>query len=229
MSRSLVRRIVPALFAAYVVFLERTLRLEHLHRERLTAARDSAGAVVLAVWHSRFAIAPFTHRDAPLVALVSRHGDGRMLGEVFRRLGFELAFGSSTRGGAQGMREALRAARAGKSIGLAPDGPRGPRRRAKPGVVALARLTGYPVVPVTFSARPARLFDSWDRSMLPWPFARAVILYGEPIVVARDAAPEAQEQARQRIEEALDEITDEADRLVGREPETPREPVGSVS
>lgn len=229
MSRSLVRRIAPALFAAYVGLLRRTLRLRIRHRDRLLDARKDAGAVVLAVWHSRFALAPLSHLDAPLVALVSRHGDGRMLGEVFRRLGYALAFGSSTRGGAQGMREALRAAKEGSAIGIAPDGPRGPRRRAKPGAVALARLTGFPIVPVTFSANPAHRFDSWDRTLLPWPFARAEIAFGEPVRIPRDAGPDRQEAARRRLEAELDAITDEADRRVGLEPEPPRPPVEAAS
>ena len=209
------------LVAAFVRFLYLTIRLEYVGRESLIAARKQAGAVVLSVWHSRMVMIPNAHLDAPLTVLVSRHGDGRRLGRLFNRLGFELAFGSSTRGGAIGMREALRAAKKGHAIGLAPDGPRGPRREAKAGVVALSRLSGLPILPVAFSARPFHRLKSWDRMLIPFPFGRGVIVYGEAITVPRDADETELERLRGLVDEGLDRVTDEADRRMGISLEDP--------
>ena len=212
MLRALISRMQLLLAVAYVRLLYRTVHLEHVGRESLLEARREAGAVVLSVWHSRLVMIPNAHLDAPLTVLVSRHGDGRRLGRLFNTLGFELAFGSSSRGGAIGMREALRAAARGHAIGLAPDGPRGPRREAKDGVVALARLSGLPILPVAYSARPFRRLKSWDRMLIPFPFGRGVIVYGEAIYVPRDSDEAALERLRGRVDEELDRVTDEADR-----------------
>jgi lysophospholipid acyltransferase (LPLAT)-like uncharacterized protein len=98
----------------------------------------------------------------------------------------------------------------GEDVVVVPDGPRGPSRRLAPGVVGLAAMTGAPVVPLGFSASPARMLASWDRFMVPLPFARAAFVLGAPIAVSRATD---REQARREIEAALDEVTAAADSL----------------
>jgi lysophospholipid acyltransferase (LPLAT)-like uncharacterized protein len=93
-----------------------------------------------------------------------------------------------------------------------PDGPRGPRGQLGPGVVALAGLTGAPVVPLGFAARPANRLAKWDAFMVPAPFARAAAVFGAATTIARDADFEL---ARKDVERRLDEVTATADRLVG--------------
>jgi lysophospholipid acyltransferase (LPLAT)-like uncharacterized protein len=147
-----------------------------------------------------------------------------MLGAILRRFDLAIAMGSSTRGGARGVRDVLRRVAEGHDVGITPDGPRGPRRRAKAGVVALARLSGLPVVPVAFSARPAWRLRSWDRTLLPRPFGRGLYVYGEPIRVPRAAGEAECEQLRRRIEAQIDAVTDRADCEVGTPVEPPRPP-----
>ena len=113
----------------------------------------------------------------------------------------------------------MRRIREGNDLVLTPDGPRGPRRRCQAGVVATARLSGKPIIPVAFSARPARRLDSWDRTLVPWPFGRGLYLYGEPLVVARDASKQEQERLRVALEVELNRLTDQADAEVGTPPE----------
>jgi hypothetical protein len=96
-----------------------------------------------------------------------------------------------------------------------PDGPRGPRMRAKPGVVRLAMTTGVPIVPITFAASNQRLLASWDRFALALPFARGVLAFGAPLELGRDADPEA---ARRLLEERLNALTLEADQALGLTP-----------
>lgn len=223
LSKRLVRRFAPPLAHAYIRLLQATMRLEFRNEDVLERCRQESGGLILAVWHARFVMIGLSYEGrGPMSALVSRHGDARMLGEVFRRLGYDLVFGSSTRGGVAALRDALRRVRKGDSIGLAPDGPKGPRRRAKPGAILLARLTGLPIVPVTFSAAGARRLRSWDRTLVPLPFRRGVFVFGDPLRVPRDADDDAQEQARATLEAELDRITDAADRLTGMPLEAPR-------
>src|SRR6185369_8173147 len=110
---------------------------------------------------------------------------------------------------------------AGYDFGIAPDGPRGPRRIAKPGVIASARIGALPIVPVTFSAAPGWRLRSWDRTLVPRPFARGVFVYGRILRVPRSADEAAQESLRLELERELDRITDLADAQSGIGPEEP--------
>jgi lysophospholipid acyltransferase (LPLAT)-like uncharacterized protein len=168
---------------------------------------------------------PYCYPDKRLVVLSSEHRDARMLAAVLRRFGLVIAWGSSSSRGAQGLRQVLRFVRNGHDVGFTPDGPRGPRRRVKPGVVATARLTGLPIVPVSFSARPAWRLRSWDGTLLPRPFSRGLYRYGEPMLVPRKADEVEQEQLRVKLEQEIDRLTDGLDAEVGAEPEPPRPPI----
>lgn len=201
------------------------MRLQYDNREVLERVREESGLYILAFWHSRFVMMPYVYPDRRIVVLISRHGDARMLGGVLERFGLEVTYGSSTAGGVQALREVVRRTRAGYDVGIAPDGPRGPRRRAKPGVIAIARLSGLPVVPVAFSARPASRLRSWDGTLVPRPFSRGLFVCGEPLVVARAADPAEQEALRARLETELDRLTDRADREVGLGLEAARPPL----
>ena len=113
------------------------------------------------------------------------------------------------------LRQLIRRALAGEPVGFLPDGPRGPARAAKPGVIALAAASGVPLVPVGISASPSKRFGSWDRAMLPLPFARVTCRYGEPIRVPKKATNEALEQLRSELEATLDRMNLQLDAELG--------------
>ena len=117
-----------------------------------------------------------------------------------------------SQGGVEALRELARAIRAGEDVAMVPDGPRGPARRLQAGIVALAATTGAPIVPVGVAARPARRLHSWDRFMVPVPFARCAVVFGGALEVKRH---DEREDARARVEQALEDATDAADALVG--------------
>jgi lysophospholipid acyltransferase (LPLAT)-like uncharacterized protein len=207
--------VAPPLGYAYIRLLRATMRLEYSGRENLDRAREATGTYLLAFWHSRFVMMPYAYPGDRMVTLSSRHRDSLMLARVMQRFGIEQAWGSSTRGGVAGLREIVRRIRSGYDAGFTPDGPKGPRRRVQPGVIAAARLSGSPVVPVAYSARPFRRLRSWDRTLLPLPFSRGLFLYDEPLEIPRSAGDEEQEELRLELERRLDRLTDEADRRVG--------------
>jgi lysophospholipid acyltransferase (LPLAT)-like uncharacterized protein len=154
---------------------------------------------------------PYCYPGPRIVVLSSKHRDAEALVRILRMFGIEQARGSSTSGGATGLRQILRKVQEGCDVGLTPDGPRGPRRRVQPGVVAIARFTGLPIIPVTFSASRALRLRSWDRTLIPKPFSRGLFVYGDPVVVPRDADEPSQERLRATLERELDRITDLAD------------------
>jgi lysophospholipid acyltransferase (LPLAT)-like uncharacterized protein len=213
--------LVPRLSYAYIRLVRATMRLEYRGREVLDVTRREHGQFILAFWHSRWVMMPYSYSGGRLTVLTSAHRDALMLGRILSRFGLDVALGSSSRGGAAGLRQLLRAVKEGHDVGWAPDGPRGPRRRLKEGLLVAAKLGDLPIIPVGFSARPARRLRSWDRTLLPLPFGRGLFLYGDPYRVPRDSDDDALEQCRSRLEATLNELTDRADEEVGLGVEPP--------
>ncbi|HEX8169476.1 MAG TPA: lysophospholipid acyltransferase family protein [Thermoanaerobaculia bacterium] len=197
-------------FMAYLVvrILTATLRVRHVHPERL----ERTPQYILAFWHSHLlpvlGCARWRH---PISVMVSRSHDGELIARVLGHYGVASARGSSSRGGSAALREFVREGREGRNLVFTPDGPRGPARVAKEGVVTAARLTGLPLQPIAVAARRKKFLGSWDRMLLPFPFTRTVCVYGEPLLVPRDAEAE---PWRARLEQTLNALSDEAERLV---------------
>jgi len=170
-----------------------------------------------ALWHRNVLIAAGIFRDSGIHIAVSRSRDGEHITAVMVHLGYgHTPRGSSSRGGVTALKEMLRMLESRGTVAIFADGPRGPAQIAKPGAIALARLSGTPLIPVGVSARPCIRFGSWDRTLLPLPFARVTCHYGEGIHVALDADPEEQEAARREFEARLDRTNEAAEAELAR-------------
>lgn len=154
-----------------------------------TRVEDACGGnAVLLLWHDRLFFAPLIaqrHTRQPVCALISASKDGGWLAAFYRMMGIRSVRGSSHRRGAEALMALARATRAGCHAGVTPDGPKGPRREAKPGLLALARITRRPVVLLGIRYHSAWRLRSWDRFALPLPFSR-VDLALEPLAIADD-------------------------------------------
>lgn len=155
--------------------------------------------VVFTLWHGRLLPATYHHRGEGVVTLVSLHRDGEYITRAVRRWGYVAVRGSSSRGGLEALRELIRHVKQGRSLAITPDGPRGPFQKMKPGPAIIAQRTGAPIIPVAAAASRGWFFGSWDRFLVPQPFARCRIAYGEPVFVPRDA-----DEAR--IQATMDEV-----------------------
>jgi len=169
-----------------------------------------------ALWHRGLFIAAHFFRDRRIVVMVSRSRDGDWIEAVLSGLGFaDSPRGSSSRGGASALRQQVELVRAGHSAALLCDGPRGPARVAKAGVIALARAGGVPIQPVGLSARPCLHFGSWDTTLLPLPFARVVAVFGRQVSVHGEITDEELERTRLEIEQEIERVTRRADEQLG--------------
>lgn len=152
-----------------------------------------AGAVIAALFHEDQLPLIALHRGLGFEALTSLSADGALLAEVMARLGYGVLRGSTSRGGRAAALAAVRRLHAGASVALAVDGPRGPRRQAQPGVLTLASVSGRPIVIFAVQARPALRLRSWDRFLVPLPFARVEVRYAAcgPVPAGRAGRAEA--------------------------------------
>jgi lysophospholipid acyltransferase (LPLAT)-like uncharacterized protein len=198
--------------------------------ERRGQLADHPDGFIGAFWHGRLAFSPMWALPGRRTwAVISANRDGETISRIVTHFGIRLIRGSSRdprkpdadKGGRVVMVESLKALRAGDCVAIAIDGPRGPRMRAQPGVAALAVAAGALVMPITYATRRGRILSSWDRFVLPMPFDRGVLIFGEPMPPPEGAGEAVIAAHLAAIETRLIEMTEAADRAVGREPVTP--------
>lgn len=190
---------------------------EELDRILNAGTGDAPRSVIFAYWHRYTAlIVPFATRlvarGLPLAVLTSLSRDGELAARLGRPRGFTIFRGSASRGGTVGLRKLFRHLRKGGSCVLAPDGPRGPVHRVKPGVVVLSQMAGRPVVPLGAAADRYWRLRSWDRMVIPKPFATVTLVVGEPETIAAETELT---DGQARLGARLTAVAEEAERAVG--------------
>ena len=207
----LVLQVVPRIAVWLMIGLYRLLRIVHVNTGYPESCLARGERVICAFWHGRLLMMPFAYPGQRVVILISQHRDGEYISRIARALGFQVIRGSATRGGVRALRQIIRALKEGLNLVITPDGPKGPRAKVKSGVIEIARLTGAPIVPVSFSAVRRRFLKSWDAFLLPLPFSRAVYIWGEPIYVEPMATKEEVAKYQDILAERLDLLTMKAD------------------
>lgn len=181
---------------------------QHVHARRF----------IVAFWHSRILLLSYVFKRENGVALVSRSEDGEIIARIVERQGHQTVRGSTSKGGLRALAALIKKLRQeNRPAVIIPDGPRGPRFVVQPGVVTLARKTGYPILPVSYSAEKMKVFASWDRFVLPYPFTRCRVIFGRPLFVSPDADRSAEAVCRERLEDELVRITTRVDRRFGHD------------
>ncbi len=188
----------------------RSCRVERvLGQEHADAVLATGKPVIPCYWHQRqlFCVRCMLDlqiRGLKLGFLVSPSMDGELAARVIKSWGAQAIRGSSTRTGAQAMRDLYQAIkRDGVSPVTTPDGPRGPAYQFKSGTVMLAQLTSAPMLPISYAAKKEWHLRTWDRFVIPRPFTRVVIAIGAPRYVERNPASGALEPVRRQMEESL--------------------------
>ncbi|MEX0503401.1 lysophospholipid acyltransferase family protein [Alphaproteobacteria bacterium LSUCC0719] len=172
------------LVAAIIGLLMTSIRWSRADRRALDDFMAAHPGIIVVFWHEKLFAMPWLWPSRrPLCALQSPHADGRMMAACIRRFGIGTIWGSSSRAPFSGLRGMVRALEDGRSVAITPDGPRGPARTAARGAVALARLSGRPILPLSWSATRYWRAGGWDRMMIPKPLSRGRLVMGAPIHV----------------------------------------------
>lgn len=197
--------IIPRLYVALSTLWFGTCRVELRSQENLDQVL-AHGAGVVPFWH--YSVFYMLHhlRRYPGVAMVSASKDGEYIARVARLLNFETVRGSSNRSGVRALKGMVDHVKQGKNAGIVADGSQGPPLKAQPGAILLAAKSGSPIMPIVWAVKRYKAFNSWDRTVIPLPFSRIILEYGELIWVEPELTAETVEQYRQRLEAAMNSM-----------------------
>ena len=208
------QRVAAFLVSSTIKIIAATLRYR-LHDPTARFAQEATQPAIYAIWHNRLSLSlviyrRYVQRYRPhrrMAAMASASRDGAFLARIIEHFGVEPVRGSTSRRGPQALRELVTYAEQGFDLAITPDGPRGPRYRLQEGVVALAQLTGLPIVPACYQLSRKIRAKSWDGFLIPLPFGRCDLTIGSPFHIPRDASVDEREDLRKQVEAELLRIT----------------------
>lgn len=208
-------RCVTALTSLVLRLLLASIRWQRLDHSNGIIANAEAKPVIFINWHCRLLSMPAMLKNIPTAYIISPSQDGQLISGTVKPLGVDTIWGSRSKKAISGYRDMRRRLAQGLHVGITPDGPRGPARKAAPGAILLAKASGIPLIPVAWSSDRIWRLNSWDRLAIPKPFSRGIQIFGAPIYIAPDASAEDIEKAIISLEDAVNAITAEADAVFG--------------
>ena len=226
LANPFVQFLIGRTIGLYMLFVGLTTRWTRVNRAAVEPFwRTGGGKLIGCIWHGRFSLIHKMWAFGPGIPkakmLISQSREGGIVAHTSLTVGAEVIRGSAAKrgqmkGGVEAMRAMARHIEGGGVMAMTPDGPRGPRMRAKRGPVQLAKLAGAPLMGVTWSTSNRIVFDSWDSFILPLPFGKGALIWTDPIdPPAMDATDAEVEAVRVKLEDEMNRIAAEADRIAG--------------
>jgi hypothetical protein len=191
--------------AAVIRLLATTWRMETANGEELAAARRGGRRVIFALWHGELLPLLWHQRGENVAIVISEHRDGEIIAQIAHALGYATVRGSSSKGGSRALIGLMREIDAGRDGAITPDGPRGPARVFAPGAAVAAQRTGALIAPIRAQASRAWRLKSWDRFLIPKPFARVRVSFG-PLTAVTAASPREAAEHAPRLQAILDAV-----------------------
>jgi hypothetical protein len=206
--------LLPRLARLFISALMGTCRLRLAGFDTLVRLQQEGRGVVFVGWHDKLLVSFQVLQHRGFYAFTSRSRVGELLTRIFETFGWNAIRGSTTSGGSHALRAAVRELRQGKVVCLTPDGPNGPRHECQPGAVYIAAMAQSPVIAFGAAAAPRTQARTWDRHMIPLPFARVAIVVSQPLYLPQHLTKEQTEKWAQQIRDLIDRTEREAERVV---------------
>lgn len=163
--------------------------------------------IIYTFWHNRLLYLAYLYRKKGVGVMVSQHKDGDYIAGVMQKCKLKAVRGSTTRGGLRALIEIINYVKTGFDIAFTPDGPRGPRYEIQDGVFIAAIRTGFPIVPICWNAKYKKVFNSWDRFILPYPFNKFVVAYADPIYIKnKQEIPKKKKELQKSMMKLVDQV-----------------------
>lgn len=210
----LIEKVLPSLGYWVITAIFSTIKIRWLHDKFLFDLTNSGKPVVFAFWHDQIAYMPYAYihvvKKQNLVSLISKSKDGRIVGNIIKKFGLKSAYGSTSRGGKEALREIIRLIKEDNIDGaITPDGPRGPKYKLQPGIITLAQTTGTPIVSISFNVKTKIRLNSWDGFIVPLPFTYGYMAVGKPIYVPSDISEKQHKEFQKKLENKLISLSQE--------------------
>ena len=193
----------------YIDFVFNTSKKSYLNFNGIfNMWKDKKIKTINIFWHNRIALMPRLYKGKGTKILISEHSDGEIITRIVKRYkGLNTVRGSTRRGAIKGLKGLMKEIK-DFDICITPDGPRGPKYKLQDGVLFLAKITGYPIIPLAYNVKKKYILNSWDNFIFPYPFNKIVYVAGEPIFINKnDEIP----QIRNYVEDSLKKVTEIAD------------------
>jgi hypothetical protein len=189
-----------------------TIRTRRLNQEREHYVNQLSDEYILTLWHGRIFFLFYYLRNRPdFHLLISPSADGDFLARLAQLMGYSVIRGSSYKKAVSSARALIKILRKHQRIIMIADGSRGPRCKAQPGSLLIGGITGAPVIPMTFGSSRNFVFNSWDRFVLPLPFSRCTINFGDPLAIEKKESDEKILAKQNQLENVLNQLTEESD------------------
>lgn len=171
--------------------LASTWRYRVIGGDAIESLRKAKTPFIFSLWHGQLLPLIWHHRGERVAIVVSEHRDGELIARIASSIGYRLIRGSTTRGGERALLALVTELRSGSEVAVTPDGPKGPAHSYAPGALVAAQRADAPILPIAAHADRAWRLSSWDRFLIPKPFAKITVAYGEPRRVSSTSSREA--------------------------------------
>ena len=202
----LTQLLISFLGSTYVLFVYKTSTINLKNRKNIESLFKKNESFIYAFWHDQLLMCPLTWQsELEIKVLISKHRDGDIIAKLISKLGFKAIRGSThksgktkNKGGLLSARQMIKSLKRGVSIGISPDGPKGPRHKVSEGILSISRLSNSPIVPVGIGFKKKWVLSTWDKFIIPKPFNQITIIWGEPLPAIKN------EKSTNRIKNKLE-------------------------
>ena len=198
--------------AKYIKFVSFTTKWSFINKKYVENLWKKNESFILCFWHGRLLMMPLSWNNKKKInVLISAHSDGQLLSKTVKYFDIKTIIGSSSKGGSEAIRNIIKSLKSGISIGMTPDGPRGPRMKINSAIIKIASLTGNKIVPLSYSVKKKIFLNSWDKFLVALPFGKGCFIWGKPIKIKKNISSNEDLKLSNKLEKILIKLTKEAD------------------
>ena len=198
--------------AKYIKFVSFTNSWSFINKKYVENLWKKNESFILCFWDGRLLMMPLSWNNKKKInVLISAHSDGQLLSKTVKYFDIKTIIGSSSKGGSEAIRNIIKSLKSGISIGMTPDGPRGPRMKVNSAIIKIASLTGHKIVPLSYSVKKKFFLNSWDKFLLALPFGKGCFIWGKPFEVKKNISKNEDIKLSKRLENNLLKLTKKAD------------------
>ena len=214
----LTQLLISLLGSLYVLFVYKTSTIDLKNRKNIDRLFKKKESFIYAFWHDQLLICPLTWQsEFEIKVLISKHRDGDIIARLISKLGFKAIRGSThksgktkNKGGLTSARQMIKSLKNGISIGISPDGPKGPRHKVSDGILSISRLSNSSILPVGIGFKKKWVLNTWDKFIIPKPFNQITIIWGEPLPALKNEKNI--NQIKSKLESTMYSLTKRANR-----------------